>query len=117
MNSTSSTKSRTQSSDDDIYALQSAPARIARAILISLCDDACTREKALQNYHRLTKLEQQLCWEKDDSSCIYLGDVQKRGEDWNERHICLQCDEVFVENVNHFGACSYHTGKKNILLS
>lgn len=100
--------------DSGIEPLEGASGNTARTILVALCVDASTREKALRNYYRLMHYEQQLCGQEliRNASAITttMGSTKRKAV--GEPKICLQCDEIFTEDQNQLGACWYHSGKR-----
>ncbi|KAF3810316.1 hypothetical protein GCG54_00000360 [Colletotrichum gloeosporioides] len=103
--------------DSGIEPLEGASGNTARTILVALCVDASTREKALRNYYRLMHYEQQLCGQEiiRNASAITttMGSTKRKAV--GEPKICLQCDEIFTEDQNQLGACWYHSGELELM--
>ncbi|KAK6215699.1 hypothetical protein QIS74_08718 [Colletotrichum tabaci] len=99
----------------DLEGLAQAPAPVARAILVALCDDRRVRAQALRQLGRLLRFEADVRGRdpvvgSPDSPATSPSNPRKR-KATGEPKICVQCDCIFTDNENTFGACWYHTDK------
>lgn len=76
-----------------------APEDQIRAILMSLCADKSTRDKAVAEYSKLLT---------EDKSGNAL--KRKAGDDL---FFCLVCETSFSASENKEGSCVYHEGKSS----
>lgn len=100
----------------DLEGLAQAPAPVARAILVALCDDRRVRAQALRQLGRLLRFEADVRGRdpvvgSPDSPATSPSNPRKR-KATGEPKICVQCDCIFTDNENTFGACWYHTGEQ-----
>ncbi|KAK2046165.1 hypothetical protein LZ31DRAFT_216596 [Colletotrichum somersetense] len=97
----------------DLDGLAQAPAPVARAILVALCDDRRVRAQALRQLGRLLRFEADVRGQdtvKSPGSVTSPSNSKKR-KATGEPRICVQCDCIFTDDENSFGACWYHSGE------
>lgn len=87
-------------SQNELDKVLKAPEQQLRAILRAVCDDEDARKKAIKHYHALQEFVP-----------IYTSTESAKRKAKSEVHICVQCDEPFLEEDNRFGDCYYHPGK------
>ncbi|OHE92918.1 hypothetical protein CORC01_11785, partial [Colletotrichum orchidophilum] len=98
----------------DLDGLAQAPAPVARAILVALCDDRRVRAQALRQLERLLRFEADVRGEEDpvkSPSSISSPSNPKKRKATGEPKICVQCDGIFTADENIFGSCWYHSGQ------
>ncbi|GKT97028.1 hypothetical protein Ct61P_14878 [Colletotrichum tofieldiae] len=89
----------------DLDGLAQAPAPVARAILVALCDDRRVRAQALRQLGRLLRFEADVRGQdpvKSPGSVTSPPNPKKR-KVTGEPKICVQCDCIFTDNENSFG--------------
>lgn len=103
----------------DLDGLAQAPAPVARAILVALCDDRRVRAQALRQLERLLRFEADVREEEDEEdsakrspNSISSPSNPKKRKATGEPKICVQCDGIFTADENSFGSCWYHSGKQ-----
>ncbi|KAL2756655.1 hypothetical protein ACRALDRAFT_1080818 [Sodiomyces alcalophilus JCM 7366] len=108
---------------DDVIA--QTPEPLVRAILLALCDDTRVRTRAFQYLARLEQHEAEARrpsvavsaaggeeGSRSPTSASYAHgntNPMKRKKTGAPR-ICAQCDMIFTDEENEFGACRYHSG-------
>lgn len=102
----------------DLDGLAQAPASVARAILVALCDDRRVRAQALRQLERLLRFEADVREEEEEDGAkkspnsISSPSNPKKRKATGEPKICVQCDGIFTSDENSFGSCWYHSGKQ-----
>ncbi|KAF4783799.1 hypothetical protein HER10_EVM0000422 [Colletotrichum scovillei] len=101
----------------DLDGLAQAPASVARAILVALCDDRRVRAQALRQLERLLRFEADVREEEEEDGAkkspnsISSPSNPKKRKATGEPKICVQCDGIFTSDENSFGSCWYHSGE------
>ncbi|KAK1454851.1 hypothetical protein CMEL01_03611 [Colletotrichum melonis] len=102
----------------DLDGLAQAPASVARAILVALCDDRRVRAQALRQLERLLRFEADVREEEEEDgvkrspNSVSSPSNPKKRKATGEPKICVQCDGIFTADENSFGSCWYHSGKQ-----
>ncbi len=71
--------------------------RQAHVVLLALCDDFATRQRALSLLDNLETRE------------LGANGMKRKAPD--DELVCAQCSEIFLEEDNNSTACWYHDGK------
>ncbi|KAK2000723.1 hypothetical protein LX36DRAFT_407479 [Colletotrichum falcatum] len=100
----------------DLDGLAQAPSPVARAILVALCDDRRVRAQALRQLGRLLRFEadvrgQDPVKSPGSAAAATSPSNPKKRKVTGEPKICVQCDCIFTDEENTFGACWYHSGE------
>ncbi|WYZ44506.1 hypothetical protein EsH8_VII_000942 [Colletotrichum jinshuiense] len=98
----------------DLDGLAQAPAPVARAILVALCDDRRVRAQALRQLGRLLRFEAETRGQQEtvrSPDSISSPSNPKKRKATGEPKICVQCDIIYTDDENIFGACWYHSGE------
>ncbi|KAF6830311.1 hypothetical protein CMUS01_07808 [Colletotrichum musicola] len=101
---------------DDVDSLVHAPAPTIRSILVALCSNPETRADALNLLNRIQRFEARI-GKQDAAVTRSPGPVSalKKRKSVAEPRICIQCDAIFTDDENFFGACWYHTGQMELM--
>ncbi|KAL0935573.1 uncharacterized protein CTRU02_210164 [Colletotrichum truncatum] len=99
----------------DVDGLAQAPAHVARAILVALCEDQRVRAQALRQFDRLLRFQADIRGQDAVKSPNSMATSLKRKATGGEPKICVQCDGIFTEEENQFGACWYHSGEMELM--
>lgn len=111
---------------DEVIA--QTPEPLVRAILLALCDDPRVRTRALQYLARLEQYEAEARRPSltvstaggdevsqspalASASCGHGTTNPKKRKKAGAPRICAQCDMIFTDEENEFGACRYHSGE------
>ncbi|TDZ16231.1 hypothetical protein Cob_v010925 [Colletotrichum orbiculare MAFF 240422] len=107
----------------DVDGLARAPTPVVKAILVALCEDPGVRAQALRQLDRLLRFEAEVRKQEALRTTTTPPPPPPPGSISNvaagrrlkptpaEPKICVQCDGIFTEDKNIYGACWYHSGE------